>query len=153
MVPFLSEEITSILRWAMRFFVQSNTLKTADTPYKLHKLDANKQDSLMFKTDIQLSTSAKEVLKKVLTSLHQGLIASRMMVLKTMAEKIQERNPLNYKLVGVSAALDSRHMASLDANTLQTMFDATVGIMHSKKQISGKQDDHAKEQHEQICRK
>ena len=75
----------------MRFFVQSNTLKKADTPYKLHKLDANKQDSLMFKTDIQLSTSAKEVLKKVLTSRHQGLIASQVMVLKTMAEKIQEK--------------------------------------------------------------
>ena len=44
-------------------------------------------------------------------------------------------------------------MASLDANTLQTMFNATVGIMHSKKQISDKQDDHAKEQHEQIYRK
>ena len=54
MVPFLSEEIASILKWAMWFFV-------------------NKQDNLMLKTDIKLTTSAKEVLKKVPTNLHQGL--------------------------------------------------------------------------------
>ena len=48
----------------MRFIVQRSTLKKADTLYKLHKLDMNKQDNLMHKTDIKLTTSAKEVLKK-----------------------------------------------------------------------------------------
>ena len=71
-VPFLSEEIASILKWLMQF-VQRSTLKKADMPYKLHKLDMNKQDNLMLKTDIKLTTSAKEVLKKVPTNLHQGL--------------------------------------------------------------------------------
>ena len=35
------------------------------------------------------------------------------------------------KLVRVSAASDPRNIVSLDADTLQTMFDAIVGIMHS----------------------
>ena len=35
------------------------------------------------------------------------------------------------KLVRVSAALDPRNIASLDADTLQTMFGTIVGIMHS----------------------
>ena len=44
-------------------------------------------------------------------------------------------------------------MASLDADTLQTMFDAIVGIMHSKKRISSKHGDRAKEQYEQFLQK
>ena len=132
-VPFLSEEIASILKWLMQFFVQRSTLKKADMPYKLHKLDMNKQDNLMLKTDIKLTASAKEVLKNVPTNLHQGLKDSWVIFLKKMVEKIQEGSPLVYKLVRVSAALDPRNMASLDADTHQTMFDAIVGIMHSKK--------------------
>ena len=49
-----------------------------------------------------------------------------------MVEEIPERSPLGYKLVRVSAALDPRNMTSLDADTLQTMFDAFVGIMHNQ---------------------
>ena len=32
MVPFLSEEVAGILKWAMRFIIQKNALKKADTP-------------------------------------------------------------------------------------------------------------------------
>ena len=67
-----------------------------------------------------------------------------------MVEEIQEESPLGYKLVRVSAPMDPRNMASLDADTHQTMFDAIVGIMHSNKRISGKQGDCAKEQYEQF---
>ena len=121
MVSFLTEEIASILKWAMRFFVQKSNLKKADTPDKLRKLGVNKQDNLMFKTDINLTTSAKEVLKKVPTNLHQGLKDSWVIFLKKMVEKIQEESPLCNKLVRVSAPMDPKNMASLDADTHQTM--------------------------------
>ena len=89
----------------------------------------------MLKTDIKLTTSVKEVLKKVPTNLHQDLKDSWVIFLKKMVEKIQEINPLDYKLVRVSAALEPRNLASLDADTPQVMCDAIVGIMHGKKQI------------------
>lgn len=66
--------------------------------FKLHKLDVNKQDSLMFKTDIKLTASAKEVLKNVPTNLHQGLKDSWVMILKKTVEEIQDKIPLGYKL-------------------------------------------------------
>ena len=44
-------------------------------------------------------------------------------------------------------------MASLDGDTLQAMFDTIVGIMHNKKQISGKQGDYAKKQYEEFLQK
>ena len=119
----------------------------------------NKQDNLMLKTTdwlkttIELTTSAKEALKKVPTNLHQGLKYSWVIFLKKMVKKIQGRSPLGYKFVKVSAALDPMNMVSLDADTLQNMFDATGGIMRSKKRISGKQGDLAKEQYEQFLQK
>ena len=73
MVPFLCEEIASILKWTIRFFVQRSTLKKADMPYKFQKLGVNKRGNVMLERYIKLTKSAKEVLKKVLTNLHQGL--------------------------------------------------------------------------------
>ena len=52
-----------------------------------------------------------------------------MIFLKKIVEKIQERSPFGYKLVKVSAALDPRNMASLDADTLQTVFDCLMQLL------------------------
>ena len=66
----------------------------------------------------------------------------------------QKRSPLGYKIIRrFSAALDPRNMASLGTDTLQTIYDAIPGIMHSKKRFSGKQGDRGKEQYEQILKK
>ena len=46
MVPFLSERIASILKWAMWFFMQRSILKKAVMPYKLHKLGVSKQKTI-----------------------------------------------------------------------------------------------------------
>ena len=70
-----------------------------------------------------------------------------------MVEKMQEKSPIRYKLVRNSAVLDPQNMASYDAETLQSMFDSVVGIMHSKKRTSATQGDRAKEQFEQFLLK
>ena len=44
-------------------------------------------------------------------------------------------------------------MASRGADTLQTIYDAIPGIMHRKKQVSGKQGDRGNEQYEQFLQK
>ena len=153
MVPFLSEEMAGILRWVMRFYIQKSALQTANTPYKLHKLDVNNTDKQRLKTDIKLTTSGTEELKKVPTHLHQGLKDSWVIFLKKMVTKIQERSPIGYKLVRVAAALDPQKMASIDPETLQCMFDSIVSIMYSSKRITAKQGDRAKEQFEQFLQK
>ena len=150
MVPFLSEEMAGILKWAMRFIIQKTALIKADTPYKLYKFDINHKDNLKLKTDIKLTTSANEILKKVPNHLHQGLKDSWAKFLKKLVEKMQEKSPIRYKLVRNSAALDPQNMVSIDGETLQSMFDSIVGIMHSKKRISALQGDRAKEQFEQF---
>ena len=50
---------------------------------------------------------------------HQGLKDSWVRLLVKMVEKIQERSPVNYKLVRVAAVLDPVKMAMLDLETLQ----------------------------------
>ena len=147
MVPFLSEEMAGILKLAMLFIIQKATTKKAD------KIDVNNEDNIKLKTVIKLTTSANEMLKKAPTHLHQGLKDSWVNFLKKMVEKMQEKNPVRYKLVRSSAVLDPQNMASHDAESLQSMIDSVVGIMHSKKQISATQGDCAKEQFEQFLLK
>ena len=153
MVPFLSEEMAGILKWAMRFIIQKTALKKADTPYKLYKIDINNKEKIKLKTDIKLTTGANEMLIKVPTHLHQGLRDSWVILLKKMVEKMQEKSPIRYKIVRNSALLDPQNMALHDAETLQSMFDPVVGIIHSKKRISATQVDCAKEQFEQFLLK
>ena len=93
MVPFLCEEICDILKWAMRFSVQ----QTADTPYKLSKLDVNDREVLQLTTTLKLTTSANEILKIVPSNLHQGVRDTWLIFLQKMIEKIQERSPIKYK--------------------------------------------------------
>ena len=95
MVPFLSEEIASILKWLMRFFVQRRTLKKVDMPHQLHRLDVNKRGNFVFKTDIKMTVSGKEVLKKFSTYLYQGLKHSWVKFLKKMVEKIHSKKKVH----------------------------------------------------------
>ena len=79
----------------MWFFVQRRTLKKADTPHQLHKLDLNKRGNFVFKTDIKMTASGKEVLKKFSTYLYQGLKHSLVKFLKKMVEKIQSKKEVH----------------------------------------------------------
>ena len=145
MVPFLSEEMGGILRWLLGFFIKKEVLKAANSMYKLCKLQVSDEGNWKLKTDIKLTTSGGEALKKVPSRLHQGLKGSWVRMLKGMIEKIQER-PISYKLVRVSAALDPVNMAILESETEQSLFDKIVAIMYSNKRITAKQEDTAKEQ-------
>ena len=153
MVSFLSEDIAGILKWTMRVIIQKTALKKADIPYKLYKIDINNKDNIKFKTDIKMTASANEILKKVPIHLHQGLKYSWVIFLKKLVEKMQEKSPIRYKLVRNSAVLDPQNMASHDTETLQSMFNSVVGIMHSKKRISATQGDRATYRFEQFLLK
>ena len=65
MIPFLGEEIIGILRWLMGFFIRKEVLKTADSTYKLSKLQVSDESNWRLKTDIKPTTSGAEALKKV----------------------------------------------------------------------------------------
>ena len=68
-------------------------MKKADTPHQLHKLDLNKRGNFVFKTDIKMTASGKEVLKKFSTYL--GLKHSRVKFLKEMVENIQSKKEVD----------------------------------------------------------
>ena len=63
-----------------------------------------------------------------------------------MIEKIQERSPISFKLVRVSAALDPVKMILLKYEIEQSLFGKIVDIIYSKKRMTAKQGDRAKEQ-------
>ena len=72
------------------------------------------------KSDVKLTTSGAETLTKISNYLHQGLNDSRPCFLRDTIEKIQERNFIFCKLVGVSAALGPVKMALLESESEQS---------------------------------
>ena len=152
MVPFLSEEMSGILRWLMSFFIQKDVLKKANSAYQLSKLKVT-SDNWRLKTDIKLTTSGAEALKKVPLNLQQGLKDSWVRMLKAMIEKIQERSPISHKLVRVAAALDPVRLAGAEVENTQSLFDAIVGIMYKNKRMTAKQGDLAKEEFDDFLQK
>ena len=66
------------------------------------------------RSDVKLTTSDAEALKKIPNHLHQGLKDFWALLLKGMIEKIQEQSPISCKLVRVSAAFDPLKMALLE---------------------------------------
>ena len=62
-----------------------------------------------------------------------------------MTEKIHEQSPISCKLVRVFSALDPVKMALLESGSEQSLFEKIVDIMYSKKRITAKQGDSAKE--------
>ena len=146
MIHFFCEEISGILWWLMGFFIRKKVLKTANSIHELSKLQVSDESNWRLKTDIRLTTSGAEVLKKIPSHLHQGLKESWVLMLKGIIEKIQEQSPISCKLAWVSDALDPVKMALLQSETEQSLFDGIVDIMYSNKGISAKQGDAAKEQ-------
>ena len=154
MVPFLSDEISSILRWLMSFFINSEVLKKASSSYLLSKVDVKESGkNWVLQSQIKLTISGNETLKKVSSSLHSGLIKSWVKFLEAMVLKIQEKSPICYKLVRVSCALDPIRMASENTDNVTKLFDGIVSVMYSHKRIDAKRSESAKEQFSDFLRK
>ena len=98
------------------------------------------------KSNVKLTSSGAEALKKIPNHLHQGLRDSQARLLKGMIEKIQQWSPISCKLVPVPAAFDPVKMALLESESEQPLFDKIVDIVYSKKRITANQGDSAKEQ-------
>ena len=99
MVLFLSEELGEILWWRMGLFIRKEVVKAADTSSKLSKLRVSDQNNWIMKSDVKLTTSGVEALKKIPNHLHQGLKNSWAHFSKGMIEKIKKRSPISCKLV------------------------------------------------------
>lgn len=147
MVPFLSIQISSMLKRLMRFFMRKTVLQKLTSSHLVHQVNVEDRNNLVLDDDIKLTTAAAAELKKnVPINLHCGLKKSFRTMLQGVIMKIQERSPVNYKLVRQSACLNPVNMAVMDQESLQKMFDGLVGLMYAKKRLSSGDGDKAKEQ-------
>ena len=146
MVPFISMELSKILKSLMRFFMPKSILQKLTSAYLVNKIDVKDKDNLCVVADIKLTTAAAELQKNVPKNLHDGLKRSFRTMLQALIKKIQERSPVNYKLVRQSACLNPVNLVTLNQEASQRMFDGIVGIMYSNKRITSVNADKAKEQ-------
>ena len=147
MVPFLSMELSTILKSLMRFFMPKAILQKLTSGYLVNKIDVEDKNNLCVVSDIKLTTAAAaELQKNVPKNLHDGVKKSFRTMLQALIKKIQERSPVGYKLVQVSACLNPVNMATLDGEGSQRMFDGLVSMMYNNRRITSVVADKAKEQ-------
>ena len=99
---------------------------------------------------IKLTTAAAEKLAKIPNNLLDGLEKNYCKLLPTTIKKIQERGPLQYKLVQNAACRNPINLLIVDPEALQKIFDWVVSIMFKNKRISLVDGDKGKEQFDKL---
>ena len=115
--------------------------------YIVQKIDVEDTANLSSVADIKLTTAAAvELKKKVPKQLYDGVKKSWRKMLQELMKKVQERSPVGYRLVRVSACLSPMNLGTLNQDSSQKMFDATASIMYNHKRISSNDSNKAKKQ-------
>ncbi len=149
MVPFLADELQSIMRDLMRYFITKSALEKASTPYKLCKIDVTvKGNNCLPISEIKLPTAVKSMLKKLKLSADQkqSFIKEFRNLLIGMIVKIQERTPLKYPLVRGAASLSPVRMVTKGEESV-LLFESLVDTMYEHKRLSSKEGDEVKQQY------
>ncbi|GFR76256.1 hypothetical protein ElyMa_002208500 [Elysia marginata] len=100
-MPFLGSELEYCLRTLLERVVKSETLENANTPLKLVALDLKETDILLPADSVGVGFKIKRVLKSSSASpkdFIQLKMEARNFVV-AMVKKLQEKSPLNSKLV------------------------------------------------------
>ena len=149
LVPFLADELESMMRELMSLFITKQTLIDTSTPYMLCKLDVSvKGGNCLPVSEIKLTTAAKSMLKKLkLTGDQKSVfIKEYRNLLIGMVEKIQERTPLKYPIVRAAASLNPLRMLRKETEST-LLFGRLVDIMYEHKRITSKEADDVKGQY------
>ena len=118
--------------------------------YLVHKIDVEDTANICSVADIKLTTAAAAELEKIPKQLHDGVKKNFCKMLQELIKKVQERSPVGYKLVRVSACLNSVKLVKLNLEVSQRMFESLVGIKFHNKRISSVDADKAKEQFDKL---
>ena len=149
LVPFLADNIESILQRFMKYILLKKVVDDAASQYDLIEIDV--KDTAKYKpiTTVNLPTAAATLLCSGSFSDAQKVSVKKAFIalMKKIIEKIQQRSPLKYLIVHSAASLSPSNMADQQKRCL-SCFSLLVNRLHKDKYLSGLESDAAKEQYE-----
>ena len=111
MLAFLAESLDSLLRGLMKPFVRQAALDEATTPFKLSKIDINKQENLLPMEKVKLKVGVKTASKDAVTAskIPDAKVIQfkkdAVSMLSAVVSKLQENCPLRYTVVRTASCL------------------------------------------------
>ena len=111
MLPFLEESSDSLLRGLMKPFARQAALDEATTPFKLSKIDINKQENLLPMEKVKLGVGVETALKDAVTAskIPDAKVIQfkkdAVSMLSAVVSNLQENCPLRYTVVRMASCL------------------------------------------------
>lgn len=154
LLPFVADELHSILKALMVRFVKKDVLDKADTVLKLCKIQCNDAKNHMEYKRIDIGFAANAILRAAPQSISDlQKMAFRKgccTFLAAMTAKLFERNPLNYSLVRNMYCFRPRSIVSC-SEKCSDAFKKVLEVMLAKMHLSAPHCDKASQQYRQMC--
>ena len=154
MSVFMAGELKNILKTLMCKFIKKEIVEgTSGT--KLTKIDLDKKENLLSTKKVDVGFASRAIIEK----LEKDKKVSQLQLLefytecqaflKAVVEKMIERSPLKYPVVGYLSALDPRVMVA-DPETTSIKFQRLLSTLLSLHRFSADECDQAKQQFESL---
>ena len=149
MIPFMSDAVEKIMRRLMKMFLLTSVVENASTPYKLIKIDVDLATNRLPVDQMKLPTATNALLKSsdIIYEQKSKLRKECRTLLSRLVAKLQERSPLQYVIVRVSAALSPVNMLG-DKEASIIKFNTLVDKLYSHERLNSVQADAAKAEYE-----
>ena len=150
MVPFLSSVLVEIFKSLMKMIVKREIITSANTAYKISKIDVAVADNQIPVDSIDLGTALKEMLASLPSrpeKKREFKAECCQKIIIKMIQKLQERSPLQYTIVRSAASLDPGAMVECKEQSI-VRFKMLVEKMAKMKWISAETADDAKQQYD-----
>ena len=122
---FLYEKLKEMMSALMMRFVKPDLLTSANSRYKLSKLDLKNESNLLSTSSVKVGFGASTELKKLKTVQHTKICQfqgnARKLLIK-LIEKMRKRLPLAFKMTHSLSALSPTQIVSVKHTTLETRF-------------------------------
>ena len=152
LMPFLYDDLIGILRVLMSRYVKKDLLDIAKTGADICKIDGSSKEIRCRYKEVDLGVAATKLLTESKVS-DAARMAFRMQCIEFLAAatgKIQERSPLQYKIVTAVSCFVPKKMVNNPA-VCQSRMAQLLQIFYDSKRISADIADKAKLQFSKLC--
>ena len=154
MVPFLCDKLLEALRKLMCIIFSRDTIdEKASTPYQFNKLDLNDDSHYLPDTNVKLPTGTSLASRSLSDAEKLCLKKEAKKAIRTLLEKLLEKNPMSHSLNRAAACIAPEHLAkSGKRKKIVAWFRGIVDLLYQRGLFLRGEADSAKEEYETFLR-
>ena len=152
---FLYEKVKQMMIALMNRFFKRDVLASANSAYKILKLDLKNESNLLSTSSVKIGFGASTELKKLKTVHHTNIRdfqSNARKLLINVIDKMREQSPLAFKLTLYPSALSPTQIVSMSNIKLEKHFASLMGLLIESKWINSVTADKALDQYVKLIK-